>query len=96
LWLKSCRPRSYKCIIIIIIIAHHADALFLTQVYRGLIHCSSSSEIVGLRVPVRRIRDFPMFTVSSASKNCPSARCASAANVVCRDVDVFGQKPLTR
>jgi hypothetical protein len=22
-------------------------------------------------------------------KNCPSARCASAANVVCRDVDVF-------
>jgi hypothetical protein len=23
-------------------------------------------------------------------KNCPSARCASAANVVCRDVDVFG------
>jgi hypothetical protein len=22
-------------------------------------------------------------------KNCPSARCASAANVVCRDFDVF-------
>jgi hypothetical protein len=74
---------------------HHADALFLTQVYRGLIHCSSSLEIVGLRVPVLHIRDFPMFSVSSASKNCPSARCASAANVVCRDVDVFGQKPLT-
>jgi hypothetical protein len=25
-----------------------------------------------------------------SSKNCPSARCASAANVVCKDVDVFG------
>jgi hypothetical protein len=25
-------------------------------------------------------------------KNCPSARCASAANVVCRDVDVFGAR----
>jgi hypothetical protein len=74
---------------------HHADAPFLAQVYRGFIHCSSSLEILGLRVPVRHIRDFPMFNVSSTSKNCPSARCASAANVVCRDVDVFGQKPLT-
>jgi hypothetical protein len=36
-----------------------------------------------------------VISVSSASKICPSARCASAANVVCRDVDVFGQKPLT-
>jgi hypothetical protein len=24
--------------------------------------------------------------------NCPSARCASAANVVCRDFDVFKTK----
>jgi hypothetical protein len=73
---------------------HHADVLFLTQVYRRFIHCSSSLEIVDLQVPVRHIRDFPMFSVSSASKNWPSARCASAANVVCRDIDVFGQKPL--
>jgi hypothetical protein len=51
--------------------------------------------LVLVLVPVRNIRDFPMFSVSSASKNCPSAKCASAANVVCRDVDVFGQKPLT-
>jgi hypothetical protein len=75
---------------------HHAVALFLTEVYRGSIHCPSALEIVGLRVPVRYIRDFPMFSVSSASKNCPSARCASAADVVCRDVDVFRPKPLSR
>jgi hypothetical protein len=31
-----------------------------------------------------------LFNVCSSSKNCPSARCASAANVVCRDVDIFG------
>jgi hypothetical protein len=74
---------------------HHADARFLTQVYRCLIHCSSSLEIVGLRVSVRHVRHFPTFSVSSASKNCPPATSASAANVVCRDVDVFGQKPLT-
>jgi hypothetical protein len=36
-----------------------------------------------------------MFSVCSSSKNCPSARCASAANVVYRDVDIFGTKPLS-
>jgi hypothetical protein len=35
------------------------------------------------------ILDFALFNVCSC-KNCPSARCASAANVVCRDADVFG------
>jgi hypothetical protein len=36
-----------------------------------------------------------MFSVCSVGKNCPSARCASAANVVCKDVDVFGPKTLS-
>jgi hypothetical protein len=40
------------------------------------------------RVPARYIRDFALFNVCPSSKNCPSARCASAADV-CRDVDVF-------
>jgi hypothetical protein len=35
------------------------------------------------------LRDFPLFYVCPTIKNCPSARCASAANVVCRDFDVF-------
>jgi hypothetical protein len=69
---------------------YHLDALFLTQVYRGSILCPSALEIVGLRVLVRCIPDFPMFSVCSVSKNCPSTRCVSAANVVCKDVDVFG------
>jgi hypothetical protein len=64
---------------------HRLDALFLTQVYFGLKFCPSVLEIVGLRVPA-------LFNVCSSSKNCPSARSASAANVVCRDVDVFGAR----
>jgi hypothetical protein len=64
---------------------HHLDALFLTQVYFGLKFCPPVLEIVGLRVPARYIRDFALFNVCFSCKNCPSARCASAANVVCRD-----------
>jgi hypothetical protein len=63
---------------------------FLLKSYFGFKVCPSVLEIVGLRVPTRYIRGFALFSVCSSSKNCPSARCASAANVVCRDVDVFG------
>jgi hypothetical protein len=68
---------------------HRLDALFLSEVYRGVKFCPSVLEIVGLRVPARYIRDYALFNVCSSSKNCPSARFASAANVVCKDVDVF-------
>jgi hypothetical protein len=71
---------------------HHLDALFLIQVCLGSKFCPSVLEIAGLRVPLRYIRDLALFNVCSSSKNCPSARCASDANVVCRDVDVFGAK----
>jgi hypothetical protein len=36
-----------------------------------------------------------MSSVCSSSKNCPFARCVSAANVVCRDVEIFGTKTLS-
>jgi hypothetical protein len=73
---------------------YHLDASFLTQVYRGSKFCPSILETIGLRVPVRYIRDFSMFSVCSSSKDYPSARCASAANVVCRDFGIFGTKTL--
>jgi hypothetical protein len=69
---------------------YRLDALFLTQVYVGFKFCPSVLEIVGLRVPARYIRDFALFNVCSSCKNCPSATCASAANIICRDVDIFG------
>jgi hypothetical protein len=66
--------------------------LFLTPVYFGFKFCLSVLEIVGLRVPARYIRDFALFSVCFACKICPSAGCASAANFVCKDVDVFGAR----
>jgi hypothetical protein len=71
---------------------HRLDAVFLTQVYSGSKFCPSILETVGLRVPLRRIRDFALFSVCSSCKNCPSARCASAANAVCSDDHVFGSR----
>jgi hypothetical protein len=62
---------------------------FFIQVCLGLKFCQSVLEIVGLRVPAQYIRDFALFNVCSSCKNCPSARCASAANIVCKDVDEF-------
>jgi hypothetical protein len=69
---------------------HHLDAFFLLRVYFGFKFCPSVLEIVGLRVPARYIRDFSLFNVCSSGKNCPSARWASATNIVCKEVDVFG------
>jgi hypothetical protein len=71
---------------------YHLDALFLIQVYRGLKYCPSFLEDVGLLVPTRYLRDFSMLNFSPSPKNCPSARCASTANFVCRDFDIFNKK----
>jgi hypothetical protein len=65
------------------------DALFLVQIYLGSKFRPSVLEIAGLRVPVRYTRNFALFNVCSSCKTCLSA---SAANVVCRDADVFGAK----
>jgi hypothetical protein len=70
-------------------------ALFLTEVYFGFKFCPSVLEIVGLRVPARHVRDFGLFSVCSSSKNGPPVRCASAANVVCRDADVLTSRTLS-
>jgi hypothetical protein len=61
---------------------HRLDVLFLIQVYRGFKYCPSLLEAVGLRVSTRYLRGFSMFNFSPSLKNCPSARFASAANVV--------------
>jgi hypothetical protein len=69
--------------------------LVLAQIYRGSKFCPSVLYIIDLLVPSRHIRDLSVFKLCSCSKNCPSARYTSAANVVCRDVDVFGTKTLS-
>jgi hypothetical protein len=68
-----------------------ADKPFLMYIDNCiLLLLPSVLETVGLRVPTRHLRDFPLFYICPTIKNCPSARCASAANIVCRDFDVFG------
>jgi hypothetical protein len=44
---------------------------------------------LGIRVPTRQIREFSIFSVSSALKHSLSARCVIAATDVCRYMDIF-------
>jgi hypothetical protein len=69
----------------------HGESYFIIIIiiYLGSKFCPSVLEPVGLRVPTRHLRGFPLLYVCPTIKNCPSARCASAAYVVCRDFDVF-------
>jgi hypothetical protein len=71
--LNSLRTRS-----------HRLDALFCFQAYRGLKSCPSLLGNVS-----RHVRDFSMFSFSRSNKHCPSARCAYAANVVGKDLDIL-------
>jgi hypothetical protein len=60
-----------------------SKALFLIQVFLGCKFCPSLLETVGLRDITWYTREFSMFSVRFSSKNCPSTRCASDANIVC-------------
>jgi hypothetical protein len=68
---------------------HHLDALFFIQTYRGLKSCLSFLEMVYLHVAPRHVRDFSAFSVFPSNKHCPSSRCANAANVVGKFLDIF-------
>jgi hypothetical protein len=68
---------------------HHLDAPFFIQVYRGLISYTFLLQNVSLRVPTCNVKDFLTFSVCANNKQCPSALCAYAANVVGKDLDIF-------
>lgn len=69
----------------------HTISPWWTLSYLGSKFCPSALEIVGLIIPAWNITCFALFNVCSC-KNCPSPRYASAANVVYRDVHIFGIK----
>jgi hypothetical protein len=50
--------------------------------------CPSLLETVGIHIPVRNFRHFPLFTVGSSNKS-PAARSASVANTISKDTDIF-------
>jgi hypothetical protein len=74
---------------------HHLDVLFLVNDYTGFKCCPSLLETVGIHIPVRNFRDFPLFTVGSSHKSCPFARSASATNTICKDIDIFSKQLVT-
>jgi hypothetical protein len=71
----------------------HFDAVFLINVFSGTKQCQSVLETVGIRVPTRNIRNFNTFSCSLS--HCPSARCVSAANAVCKYTDIFSKSYLS-
>jgi hypothetical protein len=74
---------------------HQLHAIFVIKVFLGSKSCPSTMDIIGLRVPTRNLRDFPLFHVSSSYKNCPSGQCATATNSVCNQLDVFRRQIVT-
>jgi hypothetical protein len=67
-------------------------ALFLINVFKGKIRCSTVFYTVSLRIPTRSIKGYYTFIVHHNFKASPSsARCVSAANVVCTSIDIFNK-----
>jgi hypothetical protein len=71
----------------------HIDALFLINAFCGTKNCPFVLETVRLRVLTRNIRNFTTFSCSFS--HCPSARCVSAANAVCKSTDIFSKPCLS-
>jgi hypothetical protein len=65
----------------------YLDALFFISVYSVSNCWPSLSDITGIRILPRNFRN--SFLFSDTSKNSPSARCVSAANHLCKDVDIL-------
>jgi hypothetical protein len=69
----------------------HLEAVFLINAFKGNIAYPSILDSVSLCIPSRSIRDFCAFYVYRNFKASPSARCVSAANTVCWNIDVFNK-----
>jgi len=52
-------------------------------------------ETVAQRWPNRNFRDFGLFTFDPKRRICPSARCASAANAIGSDTDIFNTSSIS-
>jgi hypothetical protein len=66
----------------------YLDALFLINVFKGKISCSSVFDTVSLRITTRSIRDYSTSTLNRTSNVSSSAKSVSAANAVCRSIDI--------
>jgi hypothetical protein len=62
---------------------------FFVQAFRGLKSCTFLLENVSLRVPPINLKKFSLFWACPSNKHCPFVRCAYAANVVGKHLDIF-------
>jgi hypothetical protein len=68
---------------------YRLETLFLIQTDTDCKFRPSVFESTGLRIPSQYLTQFSMYNFGHSNKNCPPARCLSAANVVCRQFDNF-------
>jgi hypothetical protein len=73
----------------------HLDALFLVNVFKNKINCSSIMDTVSLQMLAKQIRDFSSFRVKNVSRLSPSTRCVIAANSICRSLDIFNKNSIS-
>jgi len=62
---------------------------FFKNVFSGSKYCPTCLEAVGLYMPNCNVKDFSSFYIDFRRRNCPSARCALAANTIDNDTDII-------
>jgi hypothetical protein len=67
---------------------HHLEAFFIIHAFIDQHFILPS--LTSFRVPPHYIRNFTLFSL--ARKNCQSARCATAANLLHNYIDVFSME----
>jgi hypothetical protein len=67
------------------------DASFLINVFKNKINCCCVMDIVVLRVPTKKIRDFSTYKYSNISWLSLSAKCVTAARIIWRSLDIFNK-----
>jgi hypothetical protein len=68
---------------------------FLIHAFNGKLNFHSVMDIVDICVPTRQIREFPTFSMSSALRHSPPARCTIETNDVSRFLAIFSKKTLS-
>jgi hypothetical protein len=63
--------------------------------HKKKISCSSIFDTVSLQISARIIRDFSTSVVNHNFKVSPLSRCVSAANVICKETDIFNKDKIT-
>jgi hypothetical protein len=62
---------------------------FLINICNCFKFCPSLLESTGICVPTQNVIVIALLAAGFRRKTCPSARCASAANTVCKDNDIY-------